>query len=105
MTERDQLILEIMALAYAVDRCTDYAVFIDYSGHVESLSIRVVQSKTNWQNEIVETEFKVTGEYILEDPESYYKRKRDFLMEIVEQNNVDLDGLEPRIETVSHFFP
>lgn len=97
MSEEDDekvlLVLEIMALAYAVDRRTDYAVFIDYSGHVEHLDVRIVRSKADWRDELATTEFNVNGKYQL-DGLGWLKVKRDQMKAILDEGEVDTSDME-----------
>jgi len=94
MDERDELILEIMALAYAVDQRTDYCVFCEFSGHVEMLSISVRESRARWQNEIAGTEFYVNGKFEPDDNLKWLKSKRDHLRHILDTNDVDTGAME-----------
>lgn len=103
-TERDLLVLELMALAYAVDRQTPYAVFIEYSGHVEGMDVKIVKSKDNWQSEIASTEFYVTGKY-QPDGTGWLKAKRDHLKSILETHEVDVSAMDEVVErVVTHAF-
>ena len=104
--ERDRLVLEVMALAFAVDRMTDYAVFIDYSGHVESLTVKIVESKARWQNEIASTEFYITARAHTEAPSlTYLTAKRDHLRSIADTGGIDTGAMEEVCtSTYSHHF-
>jgi len=93
-TERDCLVMEIMAMAYAVDRQTNYAVFIDYSGHVESLTVEITESKTRYTEKLATTEFYVTGKYESTDNLGWLKAKRDQLKHIVDTHEVETSGME-----------
>ncbi len=103
-TELDLLVLEIMALAYAVDRLTDYAVFVDYSGHIEQLSVKIVESKDSWQTEIASTKFYINGK-CKTNYEGWLNAKRDHLMHIVETHEVDIDAMKAVVtQTVEYAF-
>lgn len=94
MEERDKLILEIMALSYAVDQRTDYCVFCNFSGHVQMLSVSVRESRDRWQNEIASTEFYLNGKFEPDDDLKWLKSKRDHLRHILDTNEVDTDAME-----------
>lgn len=99
--ERDALALEIISLAYAVDRMTRYAVFIDYSGHVERLSIKIVESKDRWESEVASTDFYARRRWRKEDGDiPYLEAKRDHLRHILDFNDVNLNAMEERVERV-----
>ena len=52
----EQLVITIMQLAYLVQTRTPYCVFINFSGHVNSLDIRICKSKGEWQIELLRSE-------------------------------------------------
>lgn len=54
--ERD-IVIQIMHLAYLVQTQTKYCVMLDYAGHVNSLTVSIRESKDNWRNEVLRTEF------------------------------------------------
>lgn len=91
--ERDLLVLEVMALAYAVDRLTEFAVFIDYSGHVGSCRVEIARSKCLYQERLASTEFYVSGRY-QEDGLGWLKAKRDHLRSIAETHDIDTSAME-----------
>jgi len=97
-TDRTKLMIEIMALAYLVQVHTDYAVFIDYSGHVDSLAIKVVESADRYENEIVSTEFYVKKYH--DDTLGWWKAKRDHLLNIVETGEVDTSEMDEVVEQI-----
>ena len=99
--EWNALVLEIMMLGFAVDRHTPYCVFVDYSGHVESLSIEIRESAKNYTKEISTSEMYIEGKFIYDgDPLAHYKRKRDILKQILEDGKVDLSAFEEVRRTV-----
>ncbi|MEC9268529.1 MAG: hypothetical protein VX464_20890 [Pseudomonadota bacterium] len=108
MEQRDKLILEILALAYAVDRLTDFCVFIDYFGHVGSIDIEIAESKTRWQRKIATTEFYTDGRY-QEDKDApgmgWLAAKRDHLKQILDDHDIDVSEMTEHVEqTVQHWF-
>ena len=58
--EADKLVMEIMAAAFALQVKTDYAVFIDFAGHVDTLKISIRESAKDYVTIIAETEFGTT---------------------------------------------
>jgi hypothetical protein len=87
---KDQLIIEIMHLAYLVQRNTNYCVFFSFSGHVETFEIRITESRQNWQNKVLETEFDtIYKAYRAQgDQQAFFKAKRDVLLRIIAENEI-----------------
>jgi len=56
MTEKQQLVLRIMRLAYLVHENTSYCAFIRYSGHVDELQVEIRRSKDIWQEKLFQVE-------------------------------------------------
>ena len=106
MTEKDKLILEIMGLAYLVQRETEYAVFIDYSGHVDRLEIEIVESADRYQNKLSSASFYPNKlDWYTDDPLAWLKVKRDHLTHIIEHGEIDTGAMEAIVEqTVSYVF-
>jgi len=46
-----------MRLAYLVNQNTDYCVFINFSGHVNRLSITIAESKKLYDHDVLTSEF------------------------------------------------
>ena len=57
--KQEQLISEIMGLAFAIDSKTDHCVFIRYYGHVSSLELDVAESKRQYQVLLIEEDFYI----------------------------------------------
>lgn len=57
----DEEIKEIMGLTLRVNNETEHVAFLDYSGHVEILRVRVMESKTHYDNELYRVETYVTS--------------------------------------------
>jgi hypothetical protein len=104
IAERGALIAEIMFLAYMVNSHTTYCVFADFSGHVDMMSIQIARSKDRYNDEIASTEFgtkyadkkqpwKVT-------PLGALKTKRDHLKHILDEGEINLEGMQAVRETV-----
>jgi hypothetical protein len=66
---------EIIGLALFLDEISDYAVFIDYSGHVGNLYISIGGSKENWNNKIFKGDFYTDFRY-KSDKEDYESIKK-----------------------------
>ena len=103
--EKDKLVMEIMCLAYAVQRNTDYGIFIDYSGHVDSLSIKICPTKEDYRTEIASTDFYIDKYENEGDGLGWLKTKRDHLKQILEDGEIDFCDMDKEIiETVEHHF-
>ena len=48
MDKRNILLTDIFGLAMKIQDNTEYGVFVDYSGHVDKISVRVVESKKEY---------------------------------------------------------
>ncbi len=57
MDEETRLVLRIMHLAYLVNQRTDYCVFINFSGHVNSLHVTIAESKKRYDHDVLVSEF------------------------------------------------
>lgn len=105
--ERELLVLEVMMLAYAVHQRTDYCVFIDFSGHVDSISISIRESINNWEKKVCETEVynlyreKYYGN--ADEQDGYLKSVRDVLKEILKKGDIPYDKMQKHIEQVYHY--
>ena len=55
-----QLITEVITKSVILNDKTDTCVFIDYSGHIDRLKIRITESKENYNNEIASCDLKLT---------------------------------------------
>lgn len=108
--ERDKLIIECMALGYAVNRYTEYCTFVDFSGHVDSISIRICPNKNRFNDEIATSEFNIKGKYqnesgFLMEPNKWLQMKRDMLREILETKSVPTEHMEYEVEHIRrHYF-
>ena len=82
------LVIEIMSLGYKTNFASDYAVFVDYSGHVNLLYIAIARSKEDYQ-------FKVAqGHFYLDhiDPEQL-AIVRDRLRRLLETGDITACGM------------
>lgn len=67
MLERTKLIIKIMHLAYLVHVKTSYCVFIDFSGHIDTLQLSIRESTERWQNRVLDTEFYASYKALRDD--------------------------------------
>lgn len=97
-----KLSCEIFVLALLINERTDYCVFINYAGHVDSIGIRMSESKKNYNEEIFETEIKTNflkrRDENSDDLLNFLKSQRDVMKRILEENDLPYDELEEYIE-------
>lgn len=94
---KESLVVEIMALAYLIQSKTDHVVFIGYHGHVDSMDVRVCESKEQWQKELFRTDFHVKwcqDHYKDGDPLKWLKTKRDVLKHVLEEGEIPYGEME-----------
>ena len=48
MDKRNILLMDILGLAMKIQDNTEYGVFLDYSGHVDEITVRVAESKKEY---------------------------------------------------------
>ena len=104
--ERIRLIMQIFALGYLVQEHTDYCVFMNFSGHVDSFEIDIRESKERYNNEVCRASFKTKFDsyfdYKNENSEgnrlAWLKAKRDVLKEILETGDIPYSEMEEYIE-------
>ena len=103
--ERQRLIVEVMTLAFAVHENTDYCVFIDFSGHVNSCSISIRESKERWQNNVCETELSTAISFYRSAGEidSYLKAAKDVLTQILKDGEIPYEMLTRHVDTVYNY--
>lgn len=101
MTEKvlskDELVVKVLYLAYLVQVKTDYGVFVNYSGHVDQLSIRIVASKERWQCPVLESEMYLAYEHwrhSAEPVEAALRAKINVLEEVLRTGKVPYDDLD-----------
>jgi putative sterol carrier protein len=92
-TTRDDLVIRAMALAHMVNQYTEYCVFVNYSGHVQSMEIRISQSKQLYSLTVLETEF-YTAYKQHSGPDAEIQAKIDVLSKILHEKLVPFDDLE-----------
>lgn len=97
-----KLSCEIFVLALLINERTDYCVFLNYAGHVDSIDIRLMESKENYNERIFETEIKTNflkrHSEQSNDPLAFLKSQRDVMKYVLEENELPYDELEEHIE-------
>lgn len=82
-----KVVSEIMYLTVLVNLYTDYCVFLDYSGHVYSLSVSITPSKEDYNTILAEDEFRLKP-FKSGDGVAWLERKRDILVQILEGREI-----------------
>ena len=105
--KRALLIAEAMFLAYMINKETDWCVFLDYSGHVDSISIEIARSKEDYLTRIAGTEFyaieleKNVG--LERDPDAFLRAKVAQLKSLLEGH--DPEDIAIGVESiVTHYY-
>lgn len=84
---------EVCYLCILVNNQTDYCIFLNLSGHVNQISYRICESKTNYQRYIVDEEF-----YFDYDSPAKMNMKLDklisLLADMLRTNRIDYDQLK-----------
>jgi hypothetical protein len=105
---RDRLILECMALGYLINRTTEYAVFVNLSGHVDSLDVRICRGKeTGYNDELARCEFNLNGKYEkweFDGANRWLEMKRDMLKEIAETRSIPYEAMMREAEVIYHHY-
>jgi hypothetical protein len=89
--------MEIMAAAYAIQAKTEYAVFIEISGHIDCLKISIRKSAKEYTTIIAETECDTVPRSYLDTQREFddllesIKEKRDVLKKIAIDCEIDTD--------------
>lgn len=98
--EKARLLAEIMYLATVANFETNRCVFLDMSGHVDTLRISVRQDKEMYQNELASSEINLKPMKLIEDDPTLLEEwkaefikklinTRDMLKSFIEAENVD----------------
>lgn len=87
---REQIICDILQLAFLVQEHTDYCVFIRYSGHVNSLDVEICESKKNYAVKLLESEFYTNGVLLQKagDPHPFLNAKKEILQRILNERSI-----------------
>lgn len=103
--ERERLIMEIMCLAFRFHQESGYCVFIDFSGHVDQLSISIRESQSNYQTNVADSSFYTVPfrHEESQDPNSWLKYKRNVLLVILEQGEIDTSMCEEVVTQIINY--
>lgn len=97
--ERAKLMAKLAYLSYVVNAETEYCVFLDYSGHVDHISIRICASKESYGNELASAEYwRADGEV-----NSWLKSKIKHLENILTTGDIDYSGMNRVVSHVYHY--
>ena len=102
-----KLMAEISYLAVAVNEFTPYCVFLDFSGHVGSMSIEIAKSKEQYNERIASTEFyskyhdAKSPRKVVEN--SFLMGKRDHLKSIMEEGEIPCEAMTAVQEIVTTY--
>jgi hypothetical protein len=97
--EKQKLVAEILQLAMAVNFQTDYCVFVDFSGHVSELTIRIVESKENYKERVCTSRTYLDRDYTMQRLEAMKTK----LIEILETKQIDTSIMNYQIEEIRHY--
>lgn len=97
VNEKTRLMAEIVLLAMQVQEKTSHAVFVRFSGHVDSMNIEIAQSKENYSNKLAESNF-----YTKEDSVDRLKEVKETLLRFLDEG-FSTEGLDYWIEEVYHY--
>ncbi|WP_040981025.1 hypothetical protein [Oceanobacillus jeddahense] len=100
MDEKSKLMAEITLLAMKLQNETDYAVFVNLSGHVDKMEISICRSKKNYSNEIANCEFYVNKDYSFKRMQEV----KEILLAFIEEKKVDVSQLNYDIEEIKHYY-
>ncbi len=104
-TTRDDLVIRAMALAHMVNQYTSYCVFINYSGHVQSIDITIGQSKKNYLEYVLQTEFYTAYKEHAGrgNSEAELQAKIEILTRILRENDIPFDDCQYTEELVREY--
>ena len=82
MDKRNILLMDILGLAMKIQDNTEYGVFVDYGGHVDEITVRVVGSKKEYLKSLKRFEAYADGglerlEEMRDDIELFYAEALD----------------------------
>lgn len=102
------LVGEIQALAYMVNTFTEYAVFVDFSGHVDAIMVSIRESKENYNKRIVEGRsyvppFDEDWKVSLEEMSSALNKIKSNLRKILRKNAIPYSRMNFDIEEVRRY--
>lgn len=97
IAERGALIAEIMLLSYWVNSATEYCVFAEFSGHVDSFSVKIAPTKERYNEEVASTDFytRHAGDQPHKIVEvDWLKGKRDHLKSLLDGCEIEDLGMD-----------
>lgn len=82
MDKRNVLLMDILGLAMKIQDNTEHGVFLDYSGHVDEITVTVAESKKEYLKKIKRFETYADGslerlEEMRDDIELFYAEALD----------------------------
>lgn len=104
-SEEMKLLIEIFALCMAIQKRTDFGVFVRYSGHVDSFDIEICETKKNWEKKVLQAEFyteykKYTNDDTF-DSVKWLQAKVAVLKHVLEEHEIPTDGVQ--VEAVTTY--
>lgn len=102
--QRDILRVRAFVYSYLINQYTDYCVFFDYSGHIDSIDIRIRKSKKEYDKDICETTIRTKYyEYQNEGRmDAMLEAKVDVLKSILDTKEIPYELMEEQtIEVIS----
>ncbi|MFC6038397.1 hypothetical protein ACFPYN_02910 [Paenisporosarcina macmurdoensis] len=97
--ERTKLIQEIIFLAMLVQENTGHCVFVNFSGHVESMDISIRKSKMDYCEHICDSSISLKRGNVMKR----LQEVKDTLSTFLEAREVDTTLLRYEIEEVRHY--
>lgn len=89
MNEKVKLMSEIIMLSMQLQEESEHVVFVRFSGHVDSMDIDVVQSKSNYSDKLARSTFSTKGDTSLERMQQVKEQFLEFLDEGFSTDNLD----------------
>ena len=105
MDKKTKLVIEIMQLAYLIQANGKFCAFINFSGHIDQLEVSIRESRENWQNELLKTEFYTEYKKLHTEgnPLAYLEAKRNILAQIINENSIPYEECEVEQYLVSDY--
>lgn len=103
--EQAILLGEIQTLAHMVNSCTEYCVFVRYSGHISSFEVSIAKSKNDYNTKLVRGEGYTEPRKRLTDDKRLgeFRRIKAELRKILRKGKIDYSRLNYEIEEVRHY--
>lgn len=97
--EKQKLIAEIIQLAMAINYQTDYCVFVDFSGHVNWLDIKIAESKENYNKQVCTSHIVLKRDNAIER----LTAAKSKLIEILETQDIETSDMDYEIKEIRHY--